>query len=217
MTVNEAHFSMTGFVASQPRGGKTKYGTQFLNLRAGWTPRRLNASTGEWNDEPTSFVSVRCYRKVAEHGYVCLRKGDPIVLRGTVRIREYTDPNGVKHNAPEVVADFIGHDLSRGISTFTRRSAQVERTASEYDAEQDTAEQEAAGQPLPGDQPAFGLGPVDPGDLELPDFGDDDQPDDDRDGEPGFEPAVAGSFDEEGARRLLDTSGEASDPVGAAS
>jgi len=148
--VNEAYFSVTGYVATQPRRGLTKNGTRTLYMRVGWTPRRIDTATGEWADQPSSFVSVQCFRKVAENAAACLRKSDPIVLKGTLRVREYADQAGVKRTSVDVIAESIGHDLSKGLSVFSKTPAQLEQTALEHEA----AEAAVAGRaPLPGDRP----------------------------------------------------------------
>ena len=64
---NEASFSVSGYVATEPKPGVTKGGARSLYMRVGWTPRWLDRATGDWADQPTSFVSVICYRKVAEN------------------------------------------------------------------------------------------------------------------------------------------------------
>jgi len=144
---NEAYVSLIGFVATQPKKGQTKSGSTSLSMRVGWTPRALNQTTGEWTDLPSSFVTVYCYRKVAEHASVCLRRGEPIVVRGTIRVREYVDQNGQRRNTVEVQADSIGHDIRRGISTYSKLPVRTDMTADEY--EQSVAS--TARSPLPGD------------------------------------------------------------------
>lgn len=133
---NEAHVSLIGFVATQPKKGQTKKGTLTLSMRVGWTPRSLNTETGEWSDQESSFLTVYCYRKVAEHASVCLRKGEPVVVRGTLRVREYDDKTGQRRIAVDVQADSIGHDMSRGISNYRKLSARAELTAEEYERTQ---------------------------------------------------------------------------------
>ena len=163
--VNEAHFSVTGYVATNPKLGFTRDGTRMLSMRVGWTPRRLDRATGDWVDQPSSFISVQCFRKVAEHAGFCLRRGDPIVVRGTLRVREYPDQTGAKRISVDVVADTIGHDLSRGISMFARPAASTEQTAAER------AQAEGGGErsPLPGDRPqAVASGPS--GDNSAPGY-----------------------------------------------
>ena len=144
---NDAYVNLIGFVATQPKKGRTKTGSLTLSMRVGWTPRAVNKATGEWSDLPSSFATVQCYRKVAEHAAVCLRKGDPIVLRGSLRVREYTDQSGQRRSAVEIQAESLGHDMGRGISTYSKLQARTELTADEYE------ESLAAGERsrLPGD------------------------------------------------------------------
>ena len=114
---NEAQVSVVGFVATQPRAGYTKAGSRTVSMRVGWTPRTFDRETDAWTDLPSSFVTVQCYSKVAEHAAVCLRRGDPIVVRGTMRVREYVDQKAsVGAVQSRSIADSIGHDLSRGIT-----------------------------------------------------------------------------------------------------
>ncbi len=152
--INEAYFSVTGYVATEPKFGFTRGGVPTLTMRIGWTPRRRDAATGDWADQPSSFASVTCFRKVAENAAGCLRKGDPIVLKGTLRIREFEDQAGAKRTSADVVADSIGHDLSRGTSAFTKSRGQVARTAMERYRDESLTD----GRPQPDD----GSAPADP-------------------------------------------------------
>jgi single-strand DNA-binding protein len=159
LMANEAFFAVSGYVATQPKKGFTKGGTFAVSMRVAWTPRVMNKVTGEWADQETSFVSVTCYRKVAENAARCLRRGDPVVLRGTLKVREYTDQTGARRNAVDVVADSLGHDMSRGTSQFTKTPQHAEQTAEEYEWSA------AAGRnPLPGDMDALGRPAGEPGD-----------------------------------------------------
>ncbi len=155
---NEAAFSVSGYVATQPKTVYTRAGQKMLYMRVGWTPRWLDRTTGEWADRETSFVSVTCFRKVAENAAVCLRRGDPVVVRGTLRVREFGPDDGPKRQSVEVIAESLGHDLSRGISTFNKHSGHQEMTADELER----ARAGDARGPLPGDGPA--AGGEDPGD-----------------------------------------------------
>jgi len=139
---------VTGYVATQPRFGFTRAQVPTFSMRVGWTPRRRDQKTGDWADEPSSFATVLCYRKVAEHAAACVRKGDPIVVKGTLRTREFEDAAGVRRVSVDVLADSIGHDLSRGISLFTRSHAQLAQTALErYQQEHGSAWPRPDGEP----------------------------------------------------------------------
>jgi single-strand DNA-binding protein len=146
MMINEAHISLSGYVAMQPSLGWTRTGVPALKLRVAWTPRRLDRVTGEWTDMSTSFLTVYAYRKLAENAATCLRKGDPIVLRGRVTTRDFEDKNGHQRTALEVDAISFGHDMTRGVSTFQRVRPQTGMTANEFqEAESGTRQGQAAG------------------------------------------------------------------------
>ena len=72
---NEAQVSVIGFVATQPIGGYTKTGARSVSMRVGWTPRVFDRDTGAWTDQASSFLTVQCYRKVAEHAAVTPTRG----------------------------------------------------------------------------------------------------------------------------------------------
>jgi single-strand DNA-binding protein len=145
MMNNEAHISLSGYVATQPALRWTRTGVPALNMRVAWTPRRLDRVTGEWVDMDTSFLTVCAYRKLAENAATCLRKGDPIVLRGRVSTRDFEDKDGHPRTALEVDAISFGHDLTRGVATFQRVRPQTGLTASEYqEAENGTRESQPA-------------------------------------------------------------------------
>lgn len=142
--INEAYISLSGFVATQPFFRESRTGTPTLSMRVAWTPRRLDRVTGEWVDGSTSFASVICFRKMAENAATCLRKGDPIVLRGRVSTRDYEDRNGLQRTNVDIDATFLGYDLSRGVATFQRLRPSTGTTALEHQAATEGGELAAA-------------------------------------------------------------------------
>jgi single-strand DNA-binding protein len=151
--INEAYFAVSGYVATQPKSGRMPDGTRTLKMRVAWTPRVMDKATGQWTDRETSFVTVTCYRKIAENAWACLRRGDPITVRGSLRVREFTDQAGAKRNTVDVIADSLGHDMSRGISHYSKATQHSEPTAEEH--EWSTSSER---DPLPGDAAALGRG-----------------------------------------------------------
>ncbi len=117
---NDANIDLAGFVASGPSFKRLATGTSTAKLRVAYTERRLNRETGEWGDGPTSFVTVLCWRTLADNVAVCLRKGEPVLVRGRLRVREYEGKDGSRGTETEIDASSIGHDLSRGVAHFSR-------------------------------------------------------------------------------------------------
>jgi single-strand DNA-binding protein len=134
MYLNEAQVSLTGYVATQPTARTVNSGAVNVSMRVAWTPRRQDRVTGEWADGNTSYVTVICWRRLATNAAVCLRKGDPVVVKGRLSIRNYEDKQGMQRTVVEVEASSVGHDLSRGVAKFQRVRPQTGQTAAEYAA-----------------------------------------------------------------------------------
>jgi single-strand DNA-binding protein len=137
VAVNESTFSVTGYVASEPHRAVTPTGVPTMTMRLAWTPRKFNSGSGGWSDEPSCFVTVKCWRSLAENAYLSLRKGMPVLVSGTLRIREYDSKDGTRRTAVDIHANAIGHDLSRGIATFEK----LHRTQGQQAGGQPAAEQ----------------------------------------------------------------------------
>ncbi len=97
------------------------------NFRIACTPRRFQRKSGEWADGETQWYSVSAWRQLGEHCSRSLRRGDPVVVQGRLTQRSYVNKNHVEVVALEVEALLVGHDLSKGVSAFTRRPSQPAR------------------------------------------------------------------------------------------
>jgi single-strand DNA-binding protein len=115
-----AAVTLTGYVALEPKLWFTKQAhTPVVSLRVGMTPRRMDASTGEWKDGPSSFFTVNCWRKLALNASASLHKGDPVIIRGQLRMRSWND-NGKMRSTVEIEAESVGHDVAYGFSHFMK-------------------------------------------------------------------------------------------------
>ena len=129
--INDASIDLAGFVVSEPSFKRLATGTSTAKLRVAYTERRLNRETGEWGDGPTSFVTVLCWRALADNVAMCLRKGEPVLVRGRLRVREYEGKDGSRGTETEIDASSVGHDLSRGVAHFSRTRRAPGETAAE--------------------------------------------------------------------------------------
>jgi single-strand DNA-binding protein len=119
---NEAHVSLAGYVAGEPSYRKVG-ASQIpkLTVRVSWTNRRRDSATGEWVDGNTSYVNVICWRQLAENVSTCLRRGDPVVVRGRLDVRSFTGRDGQRRTVVDVDASAVGPDLNRGVMSGFRR------------------------------------------------------------------------------------------------
>jgi single-strand DNA-binding protein len=146
---NEAQVSLVGFVASEPnflKVGENKIPK--LTMRVGWTTRRRESATGEWVDGNRSFVNVICWRQLAENLSTCLRRGDPVLVRGRLDVRSFTGRDGQRRTAVDVDANALGPDLNRGVAGFRRVWPPSGKTAEQHAA----ADQPGDGEVVPDGQ-----------------------------------------------------------------
>ncbi|WP_018658507.1 single-stranded DNA-binding protein [Actinomadura flavalba] len=120
--MNEAHITLAGWTATEPFYRLTGGGVPWLSFRVGCTPRRFDRSSGDWHDGDTMFLSVNCWRALAENVYASeLRRGHPVLVTGRLRIRQY-EKDGDWRLSVEIEASTLGHDLTRGTATFHPRA-----------------------------------------------------------------------------------------------
>lgn len=130
--LNDAHATITGYVCTVPKFRRLPSGVPSLTMRIAWTPRRLDRSTGEWVDGNTSYASVICWRRLAEHAFFCLHKGDPVNVVGRLSVRDY-EVDGAQRTTVEIDASSVGHDLNRGVASFSRVRPSTGQTAADQE------------------------------------------------------------------------------------
>lgn len=108
-------------------------GIPVASFRLACTPRRYHRSTNTWSDGETQWFTVNAWRGLATNCGDSLQRGDAVVVHGRLDARTWTNQDGVEVLSFEVDAAFVGHDLNRGTSTFTRpaRPAVVQEVAPE--------------------------------------------------------------------------------------
>lgn len=106
---------MTGYV-----GGDVEYRNHTVataSFRLACTPRLRRG--GDWSDGETTWLTITCFRSLAEHTASSVRKGDPVIVVGRLRTQVWTK-DGVPQERLVLEALTIGHDLTRGTSAFNR-------------------------------------------------------------------------------------------------
>ena len=118
--MNDAQITVVGWLAADPRYIATSTGTPLVSLRVGCTPRRFDRESGQWQDVESSFLTVNCWRALAENVNASeLKRGDPVIVTGRLRIREYLRDEQIRFSAV-IDAITIGPDLTRGSAVFRR-------------------------------------------------------------------------------------------------
>jgi single-strand DNA-binding protein len=119
--MNEITVTVVGNLASDVRLHELRSRTPMASFRLASSARVFDRVRNEWSDGPTSYFSVFCWNALAENVTSSLSKGEPVVVTGRLTTRTW-EQDGRNGTSLEIKAFTVGHDLSRGTSSFRRRS-----------------------------------------------------------------------------------------------
>lgn len=115
--MNETQVTMIGNVATPVSYTATAEGVPVANFRLASTERRWDRAKECWVDGDTQWVTVVAWRALAANLVSSLNKGDPVVVSGRLRVREWEEGE-LRRSRIEIDARSVGHDLGRGTSAF---------------------------------------------------------------------------------------------------
>ncbi len=118
--MNETLITVVGHVATEPTLRTTASGVRVAGFRLASTERRFDKGVGGWRDVHTTFYTVTSWRNMAENVCQSIGKGQPVVVTGRLRDSSYDAKDGQRRTVLEIEAVAVGHDLARGIATFTK-------------------------------------------------------------------------------------------------
>jgi single-strand DNA-binding protein len=142
--------TIKGFVATDITSGTTPGGVATAEFRIASNSRRRDKD-GQWVDGHTNWFTVQGYRHLAGNMGCSIRKGQPVIVVGTLRIRSW-ERDGRVYYSHTIDADAVGHDLTLGTANFTRSSKKPLLSLVEPEPPLDASHQ--AGQEGPFDEPA---------------------------------------------------------------
>ncbi len=153
--MNDTLITFHGWVGADVRHRVLPNGLSVASVRVAATPRVKRQ--GEWTDGETTWFTVTAWRMLADHLRDSVKRGDAIVVHGRLRTETWRSKDEEEHTTLHVEAGLIGHDLTRGTSTFAKTQRPVSATA-EVDDEvnelihempEDITELDSWGEPRP--------------------------------------------------------------------
>jgi single-strand DNA-binding protein len=112
---------IVGTVLTHPERRVTeKTSTAMTTFRIVMNYRRYDRATEQWVDHGMLRVRVVCWRRLADHVYSSIKVGEPVIVIGRMFTRDWTTAEGELRVNYELEADTVGHDLSRGVTAFTK-------------------------------------------------------------------------------------------------
>ncbi|MDF4250686.1 single-stranded DNA-binding protein [Streptomyces sp. WMMB303] len=119
--MNETYVTVTGNVATKVDHWTSPSGLPVARFRLASTVRRFDKQHQRWADASTSFYTVWAWRGLAGHLASSVARGEPVIVRGQLRVVE-GERDGRRYLSAELLAATVGHDLTRGTSAFVRAS-----------------------------------------------------------------------------------------------
>ncbi|MFJ8893530.1 single-stranded DNA-binding protein [Leifsonia sp. NPDC102414] len=114
--------TVSGVVATDPRHLVTDEGLSVTSFRL---VTSSIADQGDARARPrtsSNWYTVTAYRQLASNVAGCVSRGDPLLVSGRLRVREWSDDEeeGDCGVCAEIEADALGHDLGWGSAAFVR-------------------------------------------------------------------------------------------------
>ena len=120
--MNDLTMTVTGWVATDPRHVVGPTGTRLTSFRLASTSRYFDRDKGAWADGNTEWFTVRTFRNAAITVMNSIEKGQPVVVQGRLRTHQWDADAGPRTDLV-IDAVSVGHDLTKGVATFTRATA----------------------------------------------------------------------------------------------
>lgn len=114
--------SITGNLTSAPERLELAGGVTMVRFGLASTERRLDG--GVWTDVHTNYYNVAVFRKLAEHAYQSLERGQRVIVVGKLKVRPW-ESNGRSGTSMDLEASSLGPDLMFGVASFTRTTRAV--------------------------------------------------------------------------------------------
>jgi len=138
MSVGETYLQVHGRVGTDVEFKESTSGIAMASFRLGTTPRKFNRAEQRWEDKPTAWFTVECWRQLAENVKASLERGQPVFVTGRLKTKEWIDENGEKQTRMGYIdAQSVGHDLSWGTAVWRRNERPLRQQADSANDEMD--------------------------------------------------------------------------------
>ena len=150
--------TMTGRLVESPARWNVENGPK-ATFRLARTERRFDQAQRGWVDGASLYLSVNCWRVVAERVLATLGKGDPVIVQGRLRTREW-EKDGRKHSVTELEASSVGPDLALCSVSVIRKPSGVAPSEAEVPDASAAAPAEVSPADAVAEEPPWNAGPL---------------------------------------------------------
>ncbi|MBB6378783.1 single-strand DNA-binding protein [Pseudonocardia eucalypti] len=110
--MNETLVTLVGNVISEVSRRRVTEGEGPVYFRMASNERRFDRESGNWVDGDRFFVTVTCWRRLADGVQLSLEKGDPVIVKGRLYTSSF-EAEGKPRSVTSLEAYAVGPDLSR--------------------------------------------------------------------------------------------------------
>ena len=139
---------LMGHMTADPELKQTASGISVCSFSIGVNRRYSKAEQGQ---QSVDFINIVTWRQQAEFVSRYFKKGSSIVICGSIQTRDWTDNNGQKRYATEVVADEVSFGAPAAQNGQGDRPAQQSYTPSAYGNPTYNSADSANFEEIPGD------------------------------------------------------------------
>ena len=139
---------LMGHMTADPELKQTTSGISVCSFSIGVNRRYSKADQGQ---QSVDFINIVAWRQQAEFVSRYFKKGSSIIVCGSIQVRSWTDNNGQKRYATEVVADEVRFGAPAASQNGERAQTQS-YTPSAYGAPSFSSTSSADFEEIPGDE-----------------------------------------------------------------
>lgn len=104
--------TIEGNITADPEYGTAESGLEYARFSVAVNDRRLNETTGTWEDAGTVFHRVTAFGRQSRNVADSLRKGDTVLVSGDLKFTNYVDKQtGSTRESREILADTVAASL----------------------------------------------------------------------------------------------------------
>ncbi len=119
--MNESFVTVVGNMVADPTLRTGKNGRHFATFRVASTTRRRDPGSGAYVDSGTNYVSVVVFNGLAANVVASLKKGEPVIVYGRLRVNQWVGSQNQPMTSVEVEGYNAGHDLTWGQAKYAKR------------------------------------------------------------------------------------------------
>lgn len=153
MAQNINRVTITGNLTADPVINTLPSGTSVCDLRVAVNGRRKDNESGQWVDKPNYF-NVKVWGAQGENAHKYLSRGRPVAIDGRLDWREWSDRDGNKRQAIDIIADTVQFLGSRDNAPSGGGGGYAPSADPGFPAEADQSDFQPAGAPSTGGAPS---------------------------------------------------------------